>query len=326
VSAVRTLFLGSGSFAVPLLDALLASSAVEVVGVVAAPDRPTGRHGRLTAVPVAERACAEGLALLQPERLRSPEAIEAIRELDPAFGVLADYGQIVPRALIDMPAHGILNVHPSLLPRHRGATPIPATILAGDRTTGVTLILIDAGLDSGPVVASESWPLTGLETAPELEAHAADAGARLLARSIPGWLEGSLPARPQEASAATLTRPLHREDGRLDPDRPAVLLERQVRAYQPWPGSYLDTAAGRLVVWRASVAGGADDGGHAGARGRAGEAPGRAGELRPFGRGLAIVTIDGLLVLEEVQLAGRRRVSGEEFVRGYPRVLAEVVA
>jgi methionyl-tRNA formyltransferase len=318
VTAARTLFLGSGSFAIPILEALFASPAVEVVAAVTAPDRPAGRGGDLAAVPAAERARAAGLTVLQPARLRSPEAIVAIGRLGVDLGVLADYGRIVPPELLDLPAHGILNVHPSLLPRHRGATPIPATILAGDRAGGVSIIRMDAGLDTGPLVAAESWPLDGTETAPQLEARASAAGAALLGRSIPRWLDGSLVARPQGDAGATLTRPLRREDGRLDPSRPAALLERQVRAFQPWPGSFLETSAGRLVVWRASVV----DAGEGTSEGTAG----RPGELVALGRGLALATADGLLVLEEVQPGGGRRVRGEEFVRGHRSVLAGALA
>ncbi len=312
------MFLGSGEFAVPVLEALLSSPEVAVVGVVSAPDRPAGRRGDVAPVPVAALARRERLTLLQPERLRAPGSIDAVRALEPSLGVLADYGQIVPPALLDLPAHGMLNVHPSLLPRHRGATPIPATILAGDTEAGVTVIRMDAGLDTGPIVVACRWSLDGTETAPQLEARAAASGAALVVRSLRGWLDGSLRPRPQDAAAATLTRPLHREDGRLDASLGALRLERQVRAYQPWPASFLETSAGRLLVWRASVVGAA------GAGIVGGEA--RPGELRPVGRGLALVTAADLLVLEEVQLAGRRRVTGEAFLRGYPGVVAETVA
>jgi methionyl-tRNA formyltransferase len=302
---VRVVFFGSGSFAVPILDALVNLAGVAVVGVVSAPDRPAGRGREPSSVPVVRRAREVGLSLLQPPRVRVPEAIAAIRELRPDVGVLADYGQLVPGAILDTPPRGILNVHPSLLPRHRGASPIPATILAGDRAAGVTLILMDAGLDTGPVVASLSWPLAGAETGPALEAEAARRGAALLRRSFGLWMDGVLEARPQAAEGVTLTRPLRREDGRLDPRRSALELERQVRAYQPWPGSFLETGGGRLIVWRAAVGvAEAEDG------------PGSVGRLVTDGDGIALVTADSRLRLIEVQPAGRRRMSAAEFRRG----------
>jgi methionyl-tRNA formyltransferase len=303
----RTVFFGSGAFAVPILDTLVASPEVAIIGVVSAPDRPAGRRGDLTPTPLAARAETLGLRLLRPTRIRDEGAIAEIAALRPALGVLADYGRIVPGAILDLPAHGILNVHPSLLPRHRGATPIPGAILAGDPTTGVTVIRMDAGLDTGPIVASEEWPVDGTETAPELESRAAETGARLLTRILGAWLDGSLAARPQDDAAATLTRPLHRDDGRLDPRRPAADLARQVRAYQPWPGSFIDTAVGRLTIWRATPS--------------AGAAPGEPGDLVEQGGCPALTTVDGRLVLDEVQPAGGRRMAGADLVRGRGRDL-----
>ncbi len=299
---VRTVFLGSGSFAVPILEALCAAPEVDIVGVVSAPDRPVGRRHEPTPTPLAARAAALGLPLLRPSSIRDETAIDAVASLRASLGVLADYGRIVPQSVLDLPPHGILNVHPSLLPRHRGATPIPAAILAGDVTTGVTIIRMDAGLDTGPIVASEAWTLDGTETAPELEARAAAVGGELLARILPRWLEGSIVARPQDEGAATLTRPLRREDGRLDPSRPAAGLARQVRAYQPWPGSYLETPGGRLTVWRAVVM-----------PSQVGDVPGR---LVDHARRPALTTAAGRLVLEDVQPAGGRRMTGEAFLHG----------
>jgi methionyl-tRNA formyltransferase len=310
----RTIFLGSGSFAVPILEALVASPAADVVAVISAPDRPVGRGAVVTPVPVAARARELGLPLVQPDRIRNPGAIEAIAALRPALGVLADYGQIVPAAILDLPPRGILNVHPSLLPRHRGATPVPAAILAGDRETGVTLIRMDEGLDTGPIVAATRWPLDGTETAPELEARAAEAGAQLLAATLGPWLRGDLAASPQPAEGVTLTRPLRREDGRLDPARSAAELERQVRALQPWPGTFVETDAGRIKVLRAAV--GASTGGTSADAGPAvaPASPGSFGE----GPGLRLHTADGDLVLVEAQPAGGRPMTGEELVLGRP--------
>jgi methionyl-tRNA formyltransferase len=307
----RTVFFGSGQFALPILEALVTAPEVRIVGIVTAPDRPAGRGGDVRPVPVAQRAASLGLPILQPARLRHPEAVAAIAALGPVLGVLADYGQIVPPDVLRIPRHGILNVHPSLLPRHRGATPIPATILAGDNEAGVTVFRMDEGLDTGPLVAATSWPLAGTETTPGLEAEAAARGAGLMAGILPRWLGGELEPQPQDDEGATLTRPLRREDGRLDPHRSAVELERRVRALQPWPGSFLETALGRLIVWDA--------------------VPGGAGEEQPLPRatgtlgapGLAVS--DGWLVLREVQPAGGRRMSWESLLRGRPALLGSSV-
>ncbi len=307
----RTIFFGSGQFAVPILDSLVDAPQVDVVAVVGAPDRPVGRRGAPISVPAVSRARELGLRVVQPARLRAPETLHALVSLEPALGVLADYGRIVPRDLLDLPRHGILNVHPSLLPRHRGAAPIPAAILSGDREAGVTIIRMDAGVDTGPIVASRGWPLAGTETAPDLERRAAVEGAAALRATLGPWLAGTIRPREQDESAATATRPLRRDDGRLDPGRSVEILERQVRAFQPWPGSWLETVVGRVVVWRAEAVPGFEGGE---------TSPGR------FGR-FGLRAADGQLALREVQPAGGRRMTWDELVRGRPGIVgSDVVA
>jgi methionyl-tRNA formyltransferase len=280
-----------------------------VVGVISTPDRPAGRSAGLRPTPVSARARDLGLPLLQPERLRSAEVAADIGALAADLGVLADYGRIVPPAILGLPRLGIVNVHPSLLPRHRGAAPIPATILAGDETAGVTIILMDEGLDTGPVLAARRWRLRGDETTPELEAEAARVGAELLAESLPDWIAGRSRPIPQATSGATLTRPLVREDGRLDPMRPAAQLERMVRGLQPWPGTYLELEGGRLIVRAATVT-----------DGRSGDRPGR---LVGEGRGIALATASGRLCLDVVQPQGGQPMSGEAYRRGRGRRLVD---
>jgi methionyl-tRNA formyltransferase len=305
VSGVRTVFFGSGGFAVPILEALATMPGIRVEAVVSAPDRPVGRKAVLTPTPVTGRARELGLAALQPLRVRRTDAVESIVELAPDLVVLADYGQLIPRTLLDLPPRGFLNLHPSALPRWRGAAPIPATILAGDTESAVTLIVVTEEMDAGPIVAVEPFEVRVDDTAVTLEERAAAGAARLLRRALPEWLAGRLEARPQAGDGITLTRPLRREDGRLAPGSPAVILERQVRAYQPWPGGYLETESGRLIVWSARVA--------------ATEPGDEAGRVVAVGRGgLALATAAGRLVLDEVQLAGKKRVSAAELRRGYP--------
>jgi methionyl-tRNA formyltransferase len=307
----RTIFFGSGAFAVPILDAVAGDPRLELVAVVTAPDRPAGRGKLLRPTPVALRAQTTWVPLLKPTRLREPEAAAEIADLRPDVGVLADYGQIVPRGILDLPARGILNVHPSLLPRHRGATPVAATIAAGDDRAGVTIIRMDDGIDTGPIVARQSWPLSGTERAPDLETHAAREGAELLVRTLEAWLGGTAPEIPQTPAGASLTRTFRRADGRLDPARPAIELERQVRALDPWPGTFVETSAGRLSVHDASPADAAPD-----------DEPGM---LVQHGDRLALATADGRLVLDRVQLAGRRAMAGDEFLRGQPALVGTTV-
>lgn len=298
----RTIFFGSGSFAVPMLDVVASHPRLRVVAVVTAPDRPAGRFKVSTPTPVAIRARELAIPLLQPDRLRAPEAVAELAVLAADLGVLADYGQIVPRSVLDLPRHGILNIHPSLLPRHRGATPVPATIAAGDSEGGVSIIRMDEGIDTGPIVAARTWRLDGLERGPDLEGKAAAEGAALLAETIGPWLDGLVAARQQGTDGATVTRPFRREDARLDPARAASALERQVRANAPWPGTFIDTDLGRVAVLTASVAAGAS-----------GDA---AGNLVEHEGRLALATADGRLVIEEARRAGKRAVAGDQFLRG----------
>jgi methionyl-tRNA formyltransferase len=307
-TVVRAVFFGSGSFAVPILDALAEMSGVRVEAVVSAPDRPVGRKAIVTPTPVTFRARDIGLPILQPARVRLPESIDALRALAPDLIVLADYGQLIPRALLDLPARGFLNLHPSALPRHRGASPIPATILAGDTESAVALTVVTEEMDAGPIVALAPLEVRPDDTAVTLEERAAEVAADLLRRALPQWLAGRLVARAQPTDGMTMTRPLRRKDGRLDPGRSAVELERQVRAYQPWPGSFIEsdkTPGGRLIVKKSHVA-----------DGEPGDVAGRF--VVTSGGVLALATCEGRLILDKLQRAGGREMEAQEFVRGHP--------
>jgi methionyl-tRNA formyltransferase len=306
-------FFGSGDFAVPILLAMAAHPAVRLAAVVSTPDRPAGRGGRPRAVPVARLAREHGWPLVQPARLRDGAVVEAIVAFAADVFVLADYGRIVPPELVDAPPHGALNVHPSLLPRHRGASPVAATIIAGDAETGVTIIRMDAGIDTGPIVAQERTPVGADETAPQLEGRLAALGADLLRRILEPWLTGTLQARPQPARGASTSPVLGREDGRLDWDGDAATLERRVRALQPWPGTFTGSPIGRLVVWRSAATVPPTEPADV-------DRP-APGTVVPAGRGLAVTCRRGVLELLEVQLAGRRRMSGQDLRNGHPELV-----
>jgi len=311
---VRTVFLGSGRFGVESLrrlHALEGHGVIDLVGVVTVPARPAGRTQKLTTTLVADAAVELGITpILTPHRLRSADGVAAVQALRPGLIVLVDYGQIVPGALLELP-FGALNLHPSLLPRHRGASPIPAAIIAGDERTGVTLMQMDQGLDTGPIVDRIAVELTGTETAPALEETLEQLGADLLERSIGPWIRGELTATPQPQDGATLTRPLRREDGRLDPARSTRELERQVRAYKPWPGSHVETPLGRLIVHEAEVGP---------------SLPGdRQGIIVEDGNGLALTTTDGRLRLTRVQLSGGRQMDAASLRRGAPGLVGQPV-
>ena len=305
---MRAIFFGSGAFAVPVLEALAAAPEVMLVAVVTAPPRPVGRAGVVGQTPVGERARLLGLPVLTPERLRDPAVVADVAALHPVVGVLADYGKLLPQTILDLPPYGILNLHPSLLPQHRGATPIPAAIFEGDAETGVSLFRMDAGMDTGPIVATKAVSLSGDEDAPRLEARLAALAADLLRRSLGPWLRGELPPVAQSRERVSITRPFRREDGRLDPARPAAGLERQVRAYRPWPGTFLQAPGGRIAILRAGIA-----------ATQPGDVPGSL--VADDGSGLALATADGRLQLLEVQPAGGRNMDAAALLRGRPGLI-----
>ncbi len=311
LARTRVLFFGSGAFAVPILEALLDRRDLELVGVITPPDSRVGRAGAVVGVPVAVAARERSIEPLQVRRVRDDSAIETLRVLDSDLGVLADFGQLIPPAILELPRLGMLNVHPSLLPRHRGATPIPATILAGDTVAGVSIMQMDAGLDTGPVVAARSWTIDGSEDGPGLERRAAAEGASLLGDVIDATREGRARAVPQDPDRVTMTRPLTRESGRLDPRRPANELERQVRALRPWPGTFLEAAGTRIAIHEAELDTSDPD-----------DEPGR---IVADGDGLALATADGRLRLRTVQPAGGRVMTGAAYRRGRPTVVGTQV-
>lgn len=292
--------MGTPEFAVPSLEALL--EVARVAAVVTQPARPTGRGLVSRPSPVEARARELDLPVLTPQRLRDVEA--ELRAMAPELILLAAYGKLVPASLLELPRHGALNVHPSLLPRHRGPSPITTAILEGDRETGVTLMVITQELDAGPIVAQERVAIGDEETAEELEARLAALSAQMVREAVPAWVAGRLEAVPQDASRATATRLLKKEDGRLDWGEPAERLERRVRALAGWPGAYTRWRGKLLKVWRAGV--------------EAGQA--EPGVVLPE---LRVGTGRDLLRLRAVQIEGKRRMDAQAFLNGYREIVGE---
>ncbi|MCW5878321.1 MAG: methionyl-tRNA formyltransferase [Anaerolineales bacterium] len=296
--SARIVFMGSPDFARPSLQRLQADHAV--VGVVTQPDRPFGRGRQLAPPPVKELALQLGIPVIQPERLREPAAMQQLQAWAPDVIVVAAFGQILRQAVLDLPPHGCINVHASLLPRWRGASPIQAAILHGDTQTGVTIMRMDAGLDTGPILSQRAIPIQPEDTAGTLSDKLAGLGAELLAETLPGYLAGGVLPQPQPQEGVTVVSLLNKADGELDPTQPAEALARRVRAFQPWPGAYLPWAGGALKVQRARVAVGA----------------GTPGARLVHQRLPALGTADGLLLLEEVHPPGKKPMSGADFLRG----------
>ena len=306
ISQVRIIFMGSPDFAVPVLDALVASGGVEphaytVVGIVTQPDRPAGRSGTLKPPAVKEAALRLGIPSLQPEKLRAPEAMDQLRTWSPDLIVVAAYGQILRPDLLDLPKYGCINVHGSLLPRWRGAAPIQASILAGDQETGITIMKMDPGVDTGPTLSQRSIPIAPEDTTGKLFEKLAPLGAELLLETLPRYLNGELVPQSQPEEGATYAPMLKKEDGILDFSQTAFALERRVRAYNPWPGAWFEWHDAPLKVLRARVS--------------AEKSPGAGHRLTVEGCP-ALGTGAGILILEEIQPAGKKSMPGKAFLAG----------
>jgi len=297
--SVRIVFMGSPEFSQPSLLSL--SRAYPVVGVVTQPDRPAGRGKKMAEPPVKTLARSLEIDCIQPARLSTPQAMEALRAWAPDLVVVAAFGQILRPEVLGLPKFGCINVHASLLPRWRGASPINAAILHGDLHTGITIMKMDEGLDTGPILSQESIRIEGDETAGELSEKLADLGAQLLIDTLPGYLSGEIAPLEQDGSHSTYAPMLQKGDGRLDFLEPAEDLRRKVLAFNPWPGAFIDVNETRLKVHRA------------------GSVPGQSGPGTPLVMDSkpAVGTGDGILVLEEVQPAGKRPMPGNVFLNGF---------
>lgn len=312
--SLRIVFMGTPDIACATLQALATAPDCEVVGVVAQPDKPRGRDLKLQPPPVKELALRLGVPVLQPPRARDEAFIGQLRELRPDLIAVLAYGQILPQAILDLPQHGCLNVHTSLLPRWRGAAPIQWAILEGDAETGATIMRMDAGLDTGGIVATCATPLAPDDNAQTVHDRLAVLGAELLVRTLPRYISGELPPRPQPAEGVTYARKLTKEDGRLDWSQPARVLHNRLRAFTPWPGAFTFLPAQPrpllLKVWRAEVARAGDVQSPPAAQ------PGRV--LSADKSGLVIACGEGALRLLEVQKEGSRRMTTAEFLAGHP--------
>ncbi len=305
---LRIVFFGTAELACASLEALASASAFSLLGVVTQPDRPRGRDLRLQHSPVKATALSLGLPVLQPEKCRHPDFIQQIHSLQPDIGVVVAYGQILPPALLGIPPHGCVNVHASLLPKYRGAAPIQWAILNDEPQTGVTIMQVDAGLDTGAILATEATPIGPGDNAQTLHDRLARCGADLLVRTLPEHVSGRIEPRPQPEEGATYARKITKEDGRLDWNRPARELWNRVRGLTPWPGTYAhlvsDPKPMLLKVHQASVRP---------------EPRGAAGEILAADRaGIVVACGEGALSLTTVQREGGRRLTAAEFLAGHP--------
>jgi methionyl-tRNA formyltransferase len=308
---MRIVFLGTPPFAVSSLDALLAAGH-EVLAVFTQPDRPKGRSQSLTASAVKHAALARQIPVFQPERIRRPESVEQLLEYHPDLMVVVGYGQIIPQSIIDIPPHGILNVHASLLPKYRGAAPIQWAIANGETETGVTIMRIDAGLDTGDMLRKVITPISPVETAPELSERLATLGAAALIETLRDVELGLAKPEKQNSAEATLAPMLKKEDGLADWSLPAATLYNRWRGFDPWPGLHTTLRGQGLQIWRAQPVSAVADA----APGSIADAP--PGAIRILKKRVFAVCGDGAaLELLDLQLAGKKRMPVEPFLNGY---------
>lgn len=295
----RVVFMGSPQFAVPTLEALHGN--FPVVGVITQPDKPRGRGRKSIPTDVKAAAVRLGISVAEPRIVSSPDTLALLKEWKPDVLVVVAYGKILPRAVLDLPPLGGVNLHASLLPRHRGAAPISAAILAGDSVTGVTTMAMDVGMDTGDILMQEKIPIAPGDTAGTLHDKLLEPGAKLVVKTLVGLEAGAVQPVRQDESKATYTRLLCKEDGRLDWNKESGYLNRLIRAVNPWPGAFFEVGEEAIKVWQASID-----------RGKG--VPGRVEAVTS--EGIIVGTGEGRLILEQVQAPGKKRLDAAEFARG----------
>jgi methionyl-tRNA formyltransferase len=300
---VRTVFMGTPQFAVTILESLLQSSC-QVLAVYTQPDKPAGRGRPVVFPPVKKLALEREIPVIQPQTFKSKEVVRKLASLQPELIIVAAFGSILPPKVLSLPKFACLNVHPSLLPRHRGPSPVANTILCGDELTGVTIMLMDAGLDTGPILAQEKAGISFMNTTGSLNSKLAGVGAKLLLETLPKWLGGELKPRAQDEAQATYSKLITSKDAEIDWHHSAVELWRRVRAYNPWPSCYTWYQGKRLKIHKAIPFGDT--------------AEGEVGKVIALAEppGVGVIAGQGILGLCEVQLEGRREMSVDDFVRG----------
>jgi len=304
---MRIVFIGAGEIGVPTLQALL-NSEHEVVGVVTQPDKPVGRSQLIEPPPIKNALSGTDIPVLQPDRIKDRQAIEEIRALKPDVIVVMAYGQILPRDVLEIPKIACLNLHASLLPRWRGAAPIQAAIAAGDRETGITVMYMDEGLDTGDILLQRTIDILPIDTGGGLHDRLAWVAPETLIESLDLLAKGKAPRTPQDNAVASYAPKLKRDDGKIDWSDPADAIERKIRAFDPWPGAFMTVSTNgtrNLKIFSAMVI----------------DLRGKPGKILKSENDLVVAAGNGALSLREVQLQGKRRMSAGEFLRGH-RVLS----
>lgn len=319
----RIVYMGTPHFAVPALLALIENATpgvvlpegYEIACVITRVDKPVGRGRGIVFSPVKQAALDHNVPVWQPGSLKKAENSAKLADFHADLYIVAAFGQILPQAALDQPRYGTLNIHASLLPKYRGVSPISEAILQGDKETGITIMLLDAGIDTGPMLAQRSILIGKDDTTGSLTGKLADLGAKTLLETLPLWIGGKIKPQPQDASLASYTHMLRKEDGAISWQEPAALLARKVRAYTPWPGAYTHWRGKMLKIIAAEADDQATD---------EAATPGTVYALPEQGRKmLAVGTGNGMLIVRQVQIEGKRAMSADEFLRGYGQIVGE---
>ncbi len=315
---LRIIYMGTPAFATPALAALihtsspgqLLSTGYEIVAVITRPDKPSGRHREIVYSPVKQLALDNHLHVWQPGSFKKTENQTALAAYQADLFIVAAFGQILPQAVLDLPRYGTLNIHASLLPSYRGSSPISEAILQGESTTGVTMMLLDAGIDTGPTLLQHSLPITADETTASLTPRLAELGASTLLTTLPLWIAGQLTPQPQNHALASYTHMLKKDDGRISWSQSAEFISRQIRAYTPWPNAYTNWQGKQLKLLSAHPQ-----------TTPTSLQPGKVTlDALASHKALQIATGDGSLLVERLQLEGKKAMNADEFVRGYAAI------
>jgi methionyl-tRNA formyltransferase len=303
MTALRIIFMGTAELSCASLEKLASGERFSVIAVVTQPDKPKGRDLKLQFSPVKILAEKLGLKILQPAKARDEKFISELRGLKPDLIVVVAYGQILPQSILDLPKFGCMNVHTSLLPKYRGASPIQSAILNGETETGVTIMKMDANLDSGEILSQRKIPILPEDDSQTLHDKLAKLGADLLAETIPDFVAGKIPPQPQNNSEATYTTKIKKEDGKIDWNLSAQEILNRLRAFTPWPGAFTFLDRKLLKIWKMEIA----------------EGSGKAGKILSAEKnGIVVACGKNALQILELQLEGGRRMSAQEFLAGHP--------
>jgi len=310
IQSTKILFFGTSEFGIPVLGAIRKLSGFKITGCITAPDRPKGRNAKIVSSPIKEWAKNHAVSVFQPINIKNEEILSEIKQMAPDIILVAAYGQIIPREVLDIPPLRAINIHPSLLPRWRGASPVPFTILEGDEKTGTTLMQMDEKMDHGPIISQREITLRGSETTPELLKTLSELSRDLITETLPKWKKEQWAPRPQAHAEATYSKLLSREDGRITWDESAQQIARQVRAFTPWPGSFTEwqQQSGELLkisILEATVK-----------EESTGNAYGTASVIQD--KKIAIETGKGQLVIAKLKPEGKNEMTSKEFLNGYP--------